>query len=548
MESKTWDFVNNSNEADIECVGDDIKYTKNYGVRLGQGSYLRYTGRIDDFNGTNELTVEAWILFRSRGRFAKAYMNPLVSHHGESSGWELRVSAVEQEFMATYNGVHYAARLAEQLPLYRWHHIVGCMRGRSLTLCIDGKASASKDAPEGTSFSPYCDRTLVIGSNNVWGNDRFFTGVVGRVRIAKSVLPSGSWLRPPLGLSTVCSEIRTLEPVDHAQFAAKVLPCIALYGCDAQLIGTLRCVCRAWKESIDSNLSLEKVLRAKGSVLPEDIPAWVARATDPQKALKEIALAEMIEATWEKPSATPIGKYRYTGKPSGGNAPSEGMFGTVFEGHSGVEFPGVVDDIAYFNASESMMVEAWVKFSLDGNAVKRYTECPPSSFPIVSKVDGDCGWELRASPTRQELVVYLGYYGYVGYNTRTLELDKWHHIVGVFARREIAVVVDGVVSKCVEDDVTKCTSLTHSVGPLTFGRNITNEECYFTGEIAGARVAHAVLPPCLWLRYPEEDSGNAEALARTSWELPIEPQITPLFYSLEYKSDDEEPGYQWDSE
>lgn len=545
MEGKTWDFVNNSNEADIECVGNNVKHVKNYGMRLAQGSYLRYTGGSDAFNGTNELTVEAWILFRSRGRFAKAYMNPLVSHHGEGTGWELRASPVEQEFMATYNGTHIAARMAEQLTLYRWHHIVGYMRDRTLTLYVDGKASETKEAPEGSTFTPYSERTVVIGSNNVWGGDRFFTGVVGRVRIAKGIVHPSSWLDAPLGLSTVCRGFTTLEPANHAQFAKDVLPCIALYGCDAKLIGTLRCVCRAWKESIDTTLSLVKVLGNKGTILPEDVPSWVSKATDPKKALKEIAVAEMIEATWEKPSATPVGKYTYEGKPCGEKVPSDGMFGTVFEGHSGIEYASNVDDVMYFNASESMMVEAWVKFSSDGAAAQRYSECSPANFPIMSKADEDCGWELRATPSRQEFVVYLGYYGYVAYSARSLELGKWHHIVGVLTGREMAVVVDGAVSRAVEDEVTKTTSLSHSDGPLIFGRNRTDDECYFVGEIGSARIAHAVLPPCLWLRSPEDEG---ETASNSSWDLPVERQVTPLSYSLEYKSEDEDPGYQWDSE
>ena len=550
MEGKTWDFVNNSNEADIECVGDNVKHVKNYGMRLAKGSYLRYKGENDAFNGTNELTVEAWILFRSRGRFAKAYMNPLVSHHGEGSGWELRASPVEQEFMATYNGTHIAVRMAEQLSLYRWHHIVGYMKDRTLTLYVDGKASEPKEAPEGNTFSPYCERTFVIGSNNVWGEDRFFTGVVGRVRIAKCIVQPSNWLEVPLGLSTVCKGITTLEPTNHAQFVKDILPCIALYGCDAKLIGTLRCVCRAWKEAIDTTLSLEKVLRNKGSILPEDVPTWVAKATDPKKALKEIAVSEMIEATWEKPSAMPIGKYTYGGKPCGENAPNDGMFGTVFGGQSGIEYESNIDDIAYFNASESMMVEAWVKFSSDGTATQRYSECSASNFPILSKADEESGWELRGSPTRQEFVVYLGYYGYVAYSTRTLDLDKWHHIVGVFTGREMAVVVDGVVSRSVEDDVTKTTSLSHSTVPLIFGRSGVDDDCYFMGEIGSARIAHAVLPPCLWLRSPEEAAAGeaSSSSSSSSWDLPIEHQVTPLFYSLEYKSEDEDPGYQWDSE
>ena len=559
MESKTWDFASSINEADIERVGGDIKQINNYGIRLGQGSYLRYTGAPDAFNGTPDMTVEAWVLLRSRCRYAKAYMNPLVSKHGEESGWELRVSNVEQEFMATFNGTHYAARLAEQLELHRWHHVVGCMHGRSLVLYVDGKASAPKEAPEGTAFTPYSKRSLVIGSNNVWGGDRFFTGVVGRVRIAAGVIGPDGWMAPPAGLSTVFDgvPVAASAAVSSERFVKEVLPCVALYGCDAKLIGKLRCVCRAWKESIDTNLTLAKALQARGTILPEDIPAWTKQATDPKKALKEIALSEMIEATWTAPcgegseAAVPLvatGKYAYPGKVSRASAatttPIVGMLGAVFPGHCGVEFAGVVDDVMYFNASESMMVEAWVRFS--GDDAKRLAECPPCKFPIVSRAGEDCGWELRASATRQEFVVYLGYYGYVGYSATTLEPEKWHHIIGVFSRREIAVVVNGVVSRAVEDDVTKCTSLTHSNGPLTIARNPVEEDAFFVGEIASARVTHAVLPPCLWLRSPVDDGSAVQQQA--SWELPIEPQVTPLSYTLEYKSDDDEPGYQWDSE
>lgn len=139
----------------------------------GQDFVSVFPFRID----TDLLTVSAWINVGALRH--ESWRHPVVSHHGERGGWELRATADSVEFAMRISGQPSRAIGQNTVSPGRWHHLVGTYNGSYVTIWMDGeKLHSVKVSGRPT---PY-DGALNIGRNPHW-NERQFRGLIDEVRI-----------------------------------------------------------------------------------------------------------------------------------------------------------------------------------------------------------------------------------------------------------------------------------------------------------------------------------------------------------------------------
>lgn len=129
------------------------------------------------------LTVEATVRGSAFG--SGNWESPVVSWHGNASGWELRVGEAIPRFMVTTDRIHQYAEpgdpaRAQRLTPNKWVHLAGVYDNSSISLYVDGKLTYQTRRIDGR-LSPY------TGSINIGRNpgfpDRFFKGEIKQVSI-----------------------------------------------------------------------------------------------------------------------------------------------------------------------------------------------------------------------------------------------------------------------------------------------------------------------------------------------------------------------------
>lgn len=130
----------------------------------------------DFFNTSQTLTVEAWV--KPTSNKPNLYQSPVITKHGEATGWDLRCGSGKAEFMVTINRT-YSTVTVEQVDLGQWIHLAGVYNGQALQLYLNGvlKGSVTVSGP----ITPYLG-DLNLGRNPRW-TDRFFAGQIAEARV-----------------------------------------------------------------------------------------------------------------------------------------------------------------------------------------------------------------------------------------------------------------------------------------------------------------------------------------------------------------------------
>lgn len=130
----------------------------------------------------DKLTIEVWTKAASFDGFD--YEDPVVSKHGEATGWELRAGNRDAVMVVTIDGVHYYAYTNKTLDANKWYHLVGTYDGSVIKIYVNGTLmnTSSISGP----FT-YFTGDLNIGRNPFW-NDRLFNGTIDEVRIYNKAL------------------------------------------------------------------------------------------------------------------------------------------------------------------------------------------------------------------------------------------------------------------------------------------------------------------------------------------------------------------------
>ncbi|MBN1479445.1 hypothetical protein JXA70_04155 [candidate division KSB1 bacterium] len=126
----------------------------------------------DSLTIQQDLTVEAWVKITDLKD--KIWSCPIVSKHGQASGWTLRTGAGRANFMITIRGKHYETTSDQILDLNQWYHLAGTYDGQTLKVYVDGELKNSTDVSG--SITPY-PGALNIGRNPQW-KDRIFRGQI----------------------------------------------------------------------------------------------------------------------------------------------------------------------------------------------------------------------------------------------------------------------------------------------------------------------------------------------------------------------------------
>jgi thioredoxin 1 len=136
----------------------------------------------------SEITVEAMI--RPEWFEDLDWKNPVVSKHGNASGWELRVGGGKAVMMVTVNGKHHYAMSKQDLPRGRWTHVSGSFDGRFLRVYIEGKLQGETEITGGAPMTPFMG-DLNIGRNPEW-TDRVYSGHIDEVRVWNRAFSPGA--------------------------------------------------------------------------------------------------------------------------------------------------------------------------------------------------------------------------------------------------------------------------------------------------------------------------------------------------------------------
>ncbi|MCP4698212.1 MAG: PASTA domain-containing protein [Gammaproteobacteria bacterium] len=124
------------------------------------------------------ITVEAWVnANRTSGDISKF---PVISKHGQASGWELRFGGGKASFMITLNKTYYEVIVANNVENGRWYHLAGSYDGNTLRLYMNGILKAQKQAGA-MDITQYLGN-MNIGRNDRW-KDRLYSGKIAEVRV-----------------------------------------------------------------------------------------------------------------------------------------------------------------------------------------------------------------------------------------------------------------------------------------------------------------------------------------------------------------------------
>lgn len=126
----------------------------------------------DSLTMHQDITVEAWVKITQMKD--KVWSCPIVSKHGQASGWTLGTGAGCANFIITIRGIYYEAASEPILVLNQWHHLAGTYDGQMVKIYVDGelKKSTNVSGP----LTP-CSGALNIGRNPQW-TDRMFSGQI----------------------------------------------------------------------------------------------------------------------------------------------------------------------------------------------------------------------------------------------------------------------------------------------------------------------------------------------------------------------------------
>jgi len=148
----------------------------------------------DAFQSPDGFTVEVWVM-TSAPLHRDAHMNPIVSKHGPSTGWELRLQrdggAV---FLVTVGGQHYEVACVGP-PWDSWVHVAGTFDGSSVRVFVAGQ-TGERQVPNGERSS--FDGPVCVGVNPAW-RDRTTSCRVHAFRVALAVLTERTFLSKPHG-------------------------------------------------------------------------------------------------------------------------------------------------------------------------------------------------------------------------------------------------------------------------------------------------------------------------------------------------------------
>lgn len=125
------------------------------------------------------LTLEAWVRVQ---RFEdENWKNPIISKHGEASGWELRVGNRTPTFMVTLAGEHYEISTTPFLEPWKWYYIVGTFDGQNLSIYVNTELMSINSVSSSQKITQYTG-PLYLGKNPNWP-ERKFEGKLGETRI-----------------------------------------------------------------------------------------------------------------------------------------------------------------------------------------------------------------------------------------------------------------------------------------------------------------------------------------------------------------------------
>lgn len=173
------------------------------GGAVWEGNVLDLTatdsyGLVEDprgaLNASSSFSVEAWV--------CPSYMDrptpegPIVSRHGQGSGWELRMGQQAVEMMVTLSkgGTtwHELAACSADIQLGSWVHVAGTYDGKQLAVYVNGRCSTRRrpnwnnqwcqNQPEGAAPAHFSGVVVNLGRNAQWPERKLVCKLTG-VRI-----------------------------------------------------------------------------------------------------------------------------------------------------------------------------------------------------------------------------------------------------------------------------------------------------------------------------------------------------------------------------
>lgn len=134
------------------------------------------------------LSVEAYI--KAPKTTADDWHFPVVSKHGNASGWELRFGSRTVGFLLTINRRYFDISINNIAQNDLWYHVAASYDGNTLKLYINGLLKAQKKIGTNTPITQYLGN-LNIARNNRW-TDRLYIGEITEVRLWNKVLSAAN--------------------------------------------------------------------------------------------------------------------------------------------------------------------------------------------------------------------------------------------------------------------------------------------------------------------------------------------------------------------
>jgi len=133
------------------------------------------------FDSAQAFTVSAWV--KPRRLHNEDYRNPVISQHGEASGWEIRLAPRKVVFMFTVNGKHRYLEVKAPVRLNEWMHVKAGYDDGQMTLYVNNELLGSKQVRHNP--TPW-NGSIYIARNGYW-KDRQFKGQVRDLEIIGTI-------------------------------------------------------------------------------------------------------------------------------------------------------------------------------------------------------------------------------------------------------------------------------------------------------------------------------------------------------------------------
>lgn len=149
----------------------------------GVNDYANKTGYLTNFPTGNVISVEAWVYPKG---FSYDY-NGVMAYgtRNATQGFGASFGSTGKPQLPTWNNDFFSP--GDPVPLNQWSHVVWVLNGKNVSVYVNGVKSTGS-LPSTPYLSPY---HLSIGTIELYGGSRYFSGLIDEVRIYNTSITDG---------------------------------------------------------------------------------------------------------------------------------------------------------------------------------------------------------------------------------------------------------------------------------------------------------------------------------------------------------------------